>query len=70
MASFSKPAILPPLKVTLVICKRNALILPLSVSCLAHTSPPPLLPFQPSPALLALSVSIEQEELEWAFIND
>jgi hypothetical protein len=70
MASFSKLAILPPAKVTLVIRKRNALILPPGVSRLAHTSPPPSPPFQPSPALPAPSVSIEQEELEWAFMND
>ena len=59
-----KPTILPPLKIQLLIRKRNAVILPPSATSRALPLPPPLPPFYPSPPLLALLVSIEEEELK------
>ena len=69
-----KPAILPPPKITLPIRKRNEVILPPGVAHASRPSIPPLPPLppfcaSPSPPL-APTVSTEEEELEWAFLND
>ena len=74
MAPFDeKPAILPPLKLQLPIRKRNAVILPPGIISCALPSPLPVLPFSlpfcPSPPPAPL-VSTEEEELEWAFIDE
>jgi hypothetical protein len=74
MAPFNeKPAILP-LKLQLPPRKRNAVILPPGIISRALPSPPQLLPFSPpfclSPPPAALSVSTEEEELEWAFMDE
>ncbi len=71
----SKPVILPPSKIQLIIRKRNAIILPLSISSRALPPPsllPPLSqPLQPSPTPPPpLTIIIEEEELKWAFINN
>ena len=70
----SKPAILPLPKIQLVIRKRNAVILPPGQSSRAPPLPPlppPLSPpLQPQPPPPPPTVTTEQEELEWAFMNN
>ena len=74
----SKPVILPPPKIQLVIRKRNAVILPPGTSSRDPQPPPPPPPLslplspslQPSPAPPPSTVTTEEEELEWAFMSD
>ena len=65
---------MPLPKIQLVICKRNAVILPFRISSHALLPPSPLLlllPLQPSLAPPPpLTITTKEEELKWAFINN